>query len=66
MAETLAEMTYDRIGTNESSDHPEVLVDDIKNSIDNAIAMANQIEADQSDELDIPTFLRNEIKDMEL
>lgn len=43
----------------------EHIISEIEGSIDNAIAMADKVALDGSDDLDIPTFLRNEIKSID-
>ncbi|MDB2446992.1 cell division protein FtsZ [bacterium] len=67
VSESLVDMTYQNM--EEQNQNTEVkavsISDEIENSIDNAIAMAEQIANDGSDDLDIPTFLRNEIKELD-
>jgi cell division protein FtsZ len=64
VAESLVDLTYKKMDEVEEG-KADPIVDEIESSIDNAIAMADQIASDSSDELDIPTFLRNEMKELD-
>lgn len=66
MEESLTDLTYQRVDEANKDDSTESSIrDEIENSIDNAIAMAERIANDGTDELDIPTFLRNEMKELD-
>ena len=64
-SESLVDMTYDNLENSKLESDATSITNEIENSIDNAIAMAEQIVNEKTDDLDIPTFLRNEMKDLD-